>query len=74
MKSNLTTGQMIDELQKGEIAVGMNGFLEKTRLKRTDYDEIIYVDGDIGSNNDFFKLNTFAHSTRWKIRKAVKGE
>jgi hypothetical protein len=60
----LTTGQMIDTLKCGEIAECVNGFYEGSKLKMTDYNEIVFMD-----SKDFFKLTTFAHNAKWKIYK-----
>jgi hypothetical protein len=64
MNEYLTTGQMIDTLKAGEIAEAVNGFYQGTKLKMTDYNEIVYM-----SSKDFFKLTTFTHNAKWKIYK-----
>lgn len=59
----ISTGQMIDTLKYGEIAECMNGFYEGCKVKRTDYDEIVFTDGA-----GFLAMTTFAHSSKWIIR------
>jgi hypothetical protein len=63
MSEHLSTGQMIDKLKVGEIAECVSdGFYEGSQLKRTSYDEIVFMD-----SRDFFKLTTFAYKAKWKI-------
>jgi pyruvate-formate lyase len=60
----LTTGQMIDQLKVGEVAVGKNGFYEGYKVKKTDYHEIVPVKKE---TNNFLVMNTFTSTTKWSI-------
>lgn len=63
----ISTGKMIDTLKHGELAECMNGFYVGCKVKRTDMDEIVFVDGA-----GFLKMTTFAHSSKWIIRSKRK--
>ena len=42
MSEYLTTGQMMDKLEVDEVAEVVEGFLEGTKVKKTDHKEVIY--------------------------------
>jgi len=67
MAKLLTTGEMIDTLQVGEVAVGVDGYYQETRLRMTDHHEIVYVIGKSSSAKYFFELNAFSHKAKWRI-------
>lgn len=64
-----TIGQMIDTLKDGEIAEGINGYLEGTKLQRGERAGIVYVGGSIFSNNGYFDIGPHYLSSKWKIYK-----
>ena len=67
MTKLLTTGEMIDTLQVGEVAVGVDGYYQETKLRMTDHHEIVYARGKSSSANNFFELNAFSHKAEWRI-------
>ena len=67
MTKLLTTGEMIDTLKVGEVAEGVHGYYQETKLRMTDYHEIVYVIGKSSSANNFFELNAFSHNAKWCI-------
>ena len=67
MTKLLTTGEMIDTLQVGEVAVGVDGYYQETKLRMTDHHEIVYARGKSSSANNFFELNAFSHKAKWRI-------
>ena len=58
---------MIDTLQVGEVAVGVDGYCQETKLRMTDHHEIVYERGKSPSASDFFELNAFSHKAKWRI-------
>ena len=67
MTKLLTTGEMIDTLKVGEVAVGVDGYYQETKLRMTDHHEIVYAIGKSSSANNFFELNAFSHKAKWRI-------
>ena len=67
MTKLLTTGEMIDTLKVGEVAEGVHGYYQETKLRMTDHHEIVYARGKSSSANNFFELNAFSHKAKWRI-------
>jgi len=68
VKELLTTGQMIDRLQVGEIAEGVGkGFYSGYQVKKTEYGEIVPVEVKGLENSNFLSLGSACMKTEWII-------
>jgi len=65
----ISTGQMIDTLDRGQIAECLTGFYEGSKVIRTDLDEIVFT-----GSMDFLMMTTFARGSRWILKKRKKRE
>lgn len=70
---NLTTGQMIDKLQKNEIAVGSDGIETIYLTKReTKHDNGIFHCQENGKEPyDIMTINSWINKFKWEIRPKV---